>query len=279
MRPVSIPDHIKRFEFLRTHNKSDVVTLIQENYRKLQKSSPTVSVVIPAYNEEDNILYTLASLASNTTKRSVEIIVVNNNSTDRTEELVKASGVTCITEVKKGITAARTAGLMAAKGMYVLNADADAIYPSNWIEEMVHPLDCNENIAATYGRFSFIPVGTTPRFAYFFYEYMADMQRYLNKYFREEALNVYGFNSGFRRREGIAVDCYQHPPGSNEDGYLALKLRNQGFGRLHYVTNLKALVWTADRRIEMDGGLFKGTGKRLKKLLFPPKEIIVRADL
>jgi len=277
MRPVAIPEYIK--DFLALESAPAAIKFIHNHYIKFYRGNPEVSVVIPAYNEEKNILQTLASLAANITSRSAEIIVVNNNSTDNTEALVTATGITCVTEIKKGITAARNAGLQIAKGTYILNADADAIYPADWIEQMIKPLATNEKIAITYGRFSFIPVSSTPRTIYFFYEYSADIIRYINKYFREEAVNVYGFNSGFRREQGASVEGFNHPPGSNEDGWLALKLRNKGFGKLHYVTNKKALVWTTDRRIEMDGGLVKGITKRIGKLFFLSKEVVVRADL
>ena len=57
------------------------------------------------------------------------------------------------------------------------------------------------------------------------------------------------------------------PPGTNEDGWLALKLRKKGYGKLFYITNINALVWTTDRRIQIDGGLLKGTFKRLKRMI------------
>jgi glycosyltransferase involved in cell wall biosynthesis len=196
----------------------------------------------------------------------VEVIVVNNNSRDRTRELVLAAGAICIDESKQGITHARNAGLAAARGKYILNADADTIYPPEWIERMVSPLD-RPDITAVYGRFSFIPVGSTSRLSYFFYEYAADFMRWVNRRFREEAVNVYGFNSGFKRLEGLAVEGFNHPPGANEDGWLALKLRNKGFGKLYYVTNISALVWTTDRRIQIDGGLWKGFVKRIKRIV------------
>ena len=246
-------------------------TFIQQHYKALLKGAPEVSVVIPAYNEEKDILRTLHSLTANVTARSVEIIVVNNNSKDNTEALVRAAGVTCVNETTQGITAARNAGLATAKGKYILNADADTLYPKDWIEQMVAPLD-NDKVAITYGRFSFIPTGVTSRFTYFFYEYVADMLRRFNKTFREEAVNVYGFNSCYRREQGIAVEGYNHPKGANEDGWLALKLRDKGFGKLHYVTNIKALVWTTDRRIQLDGGLLKGIIKRVKRVVFGKAE-------
>ncbi|MCW3123430.1 MAG: glycosyltransferase family 2 protein [Flavipsychrobacter sp.] len=278
MRPVVIPAPIKLLWEADNATNEANTSLIRKHYATLLKGTSDVSVVIPAYNEEKNILRTLLSLSSNRTKWSVEIIVVNNNSKDNTEALVKATGVTCITEVKQGITAARNAGLAVAKGKYVLNADADSIYPPDWIELMIAPLATGD-ACITYGRFAFIPTGVTSRTSYYFYEQMADSVRWVNKRFREEAVNVYGFNSGFRRTEGLEVEGFNHPPGANEDGWLAVKLREKGFGKLHCVTDINAMVWTADRRIEMDGGLWKALFMRAKRILFPPKEVVIRKDL
>lgn len=266
MRPISIPPYINQ---LYTTNPREIATtaLIRERYSKLSLNEPVVSIVMPAYNEEANILQTLLSLSNNITQWSVEIIVVNNNSKDKTEEMVIAAGIPCIKELNQGITNARNAGLAVAKGKYILNADADTIYPKDWIEEMVKPLAENEKVCSVYGRFSFIPIGDTGRFTYFFYEYFADLMRWMNKLFRDEAMNAYGFNSGFRREQGLSVEGFNHPPGTNEDGWLALKLREKGYGKLYYVTNINALVWTTDRRIQIDGGLLKGTIKRLKRMI------------
>ncbi len=266
MRPIAIPKYIEQLYHL---NPSDntVINNINTLYKSLQNNDPLISIVIPAFNEEENILQTLKALCNNKTKWPFEIIVVNNNSNDRTEELVNSTGIKCILETKQGITIARNTGLANAKGTYILNADADTIYPIDWIEQMASPLISNNNIAAVYGRFSFIPIGNTGRFAYFFYEYLADFMRWINKTFRDEAMNAYGFNSGFRKEQGLAVDGFNHPPGTNEDGWMALKLREKGFGKLYYVTNITALVWTTDRRIQIDGGILKGTIKRIKRMV------------
>jgi len=265
MRPLIIPKYINSYLNGSYHSK-DALADVNKAYSNLLKGKPEVSIVMPAYNEEENIVPTLASLCNNTTSRSVEIIVVNNNSKDNTENLVKACGVTCILETTQGITPARNAGLAHATGKFILNADADTIYPKDWIEEMIKPLANNADVAITYGRFSFIPVGSTGRYTYFFYEYFSDLSKLYNKHFKTEAVNVYGFNSGFRREQGLQVDGFNHPPGSNEDGYLALKLNKKGFGKLFRVTSPKAIVWTTDRRIHIDGGLRKGLAKRIKRI-------------
>jgi len=266
MRPIAIPPYIRQLYDLNPFDE-EVINKVNLLYKGLQNDHPLISIVIPAYNEEENIPQTLLSLCNNKTKWPFEIVVVNNNSIDKTEELVISSGIKCILETKQGITIARNTGLANAKGQYILNADADTIYPMDWIEQMAGPLINDNSIAAVYGRFSFIPIGKTGRFVYFFYEYMADFMRWINKTFRDEAMNAYGFNSGFRKEQGLSVDGFNHPPGTNEDGWMALKLREKGYGKLHYVTNISALVWTTDRRIQIDGGLWKGTIKRVKRMI------------
>ena len=170
MRPIAIPPYISSKYYL-TDSPEKTCDDIKLAYQQLQKGPIQVSVVIPAYNEENNILRTLSSLASNQSKWSVEIIVVNNNSKDRTKELVEAAGVTCILETVQRISAARNAGLSAANGKYILTADADTIYPENWIDLMIAPMEAQSGIAICYGRFAHIPTANTPRLVYFFYEY------------------------------------------------------------------------------------------------------------
>ena len=265
MRPISIPQSVKKYLGDQTSQQAlcDAAAL---GCKRLLKGTPEVSIVIPAYNEEFTIAATLASLAENITSRSVEIVVVDNNSADRTAEIAMKCGARCVPQPLQGITHARNMGLSLAKGKYIMNADADTIYPKDWIELMVKPLDSSE-VSLTYGRFSFIPTAGTGRFVYFFYEMIADFSRWLNRNFHEEGVNVYGFNSAFRREQGLSVDSFNHPSHTNEDGWLAMKLRNAGYGKLNYVHHPKARVWTTDRRIQIDGGLLKGSWKRIKRII------------
>ncbi len=85
MRSIGIPTHIKQLMDPVANTNASRTAFIKEHYRKLLHGAPEVSVVIPAYNEEKDILQTLHALTANVTARSVEIIVVNNNSKDNTE--------------------------------------------------------------------------------------------------------------------------------------------------------------------------------------------------
>ena len=93
-----------------------------------------VSVVVPAYNEENTIASCLDCLQKQT-RLPDEIIVVDNNSTDNTTDIVsKYSDVTLVCEPKQGRGAARKKGFEVATGDIILSTDADACVPSNWIE-------------------------------------------------------------------------------------------------------------------------------------------------
>lgn len=266
MRPLAIPKSIT--ELNKTKKVLEIeISSIKEKFGNLNKGCPLISVIIPAFNEEENLLKTLYSLSLSTSSYDIEVIVVNNNSSDLTEQYALNAGVICVNEVKQGITNARNAGLKVARGKYILNADADTIYPASWIDDMINPLIADDSICLTYGKFSFIPIGGTPRGVYFFYEYIADLNRRIIRLFREEALNVYGFNSACRHAQIVAVSGFDHPEGINEDGWLAMKLREKGFGKLHWVTYNRSIVWTTDRRIHLDGGFFVATVDRLKKYM------------
>lgn len=112
-------------------------------------SNFTVSVVIPVYNEEKHIEKCLESLMLQTVKPN-EIIVVNNNSTDKTVETVKKFKVILINEEKKGITPARNAGFNKAKSDIIARTDGDTRLPPYWIAKIKENLE-NSDILAVSG--------------------------------------------------------------------------------------------------------------------------------
>ncbi len=107
---------------------------------------PKVSIVIPAYNEEKYIGRTLFSLLKSEQKTDIsyEVILVDNNSTDKTVEVAKKfqSGVDLrlIHERRQGRGVARARGFKEARGEIILSADADTIFYSGWIETLTKEL-------------------------------------------------------------------------------------------------------------------------------------------
>lgn len=90
------------------------------------RTTPVLSIVIPAFNEQKYLPSTLIALnrAIRHVAVEVEIIVVDNQSTDRTAEIA-ATSATVIQETKPNIGAARNRGARATSGEYILFIDAD----------------------------------------------------------------------------------------------------------------------------------------------------------
>ncbi|MEV6241273.1 bifunctional polysaccharide deacetylase/glycosyltransferase family 2 protein [Lentzea sp. NPDC051838] len=104
--------------------------------------APPVSVVIPAYNEAVNIAATVRSIAANNHCADVEVIVVDDGSTDgtadRAEEL-GLPGVTVIRQANQGKPAALNTGVRAAKYDVLVLLDGDTIFEPDTIGELVQP--------------------------------------------------------------------------------------------------------------------------------------------
>ncbi len=97
-----------------------------------------VSVVIPAHNEEKYIRKCLEALLHQTVK-PYEIIVVDNNCTDKTAKTVETfPSVTLLHEHRQGIVPARDRGFDYATGDIIARCDADTIVYSDWIEKIQH---------------------------------------------------------------------------------------------------------------------------------------------
>ncbi|MFT3904321.1 MAG: glycosyltransferase family 2 protein [Niabella sp.] len=245
----------------------DNVETIKEKINILNsQQGPVVSVIVPAYNEEKNILRTIASLSETLTTKRVEIMVVDNNSKDKTKEYIMKTGAKYYFEPEPGVDKARNRGLANASGTYVLNADADTIYSPYWVDLMINPLIKDESIACTHGKFSFIPDAGHSRAKLYMYELIGDIFKKINGAMKDKAMYVYGCSSGYRREQGLAVDGYSHPPGYNEDGYLGLKLRKE-YGRLKQITKGKSLAWTSNRKFVDDKTLLSRMFIKLKYFL------------
>ena len=87
----------------------------------------TFSVIVPVYNGEKYIRETLDSIIRTTANFESEIIVVNDGSTDRTEEILKSYGgiISLINQDNKGEASAVNSGILASKGEFGLIVSAD----------------------------------------------------------------------------------------------------------------------------------------------------------
>jgi len=94
----------------------------------------TVSVVIPCYNEEEGIRYVIGKMPEFVD----EVVVVDNNCTDRTAEVARELGAVVVFEGRKGYGRAYRTGIPAAKSDIVVTMDGDGTYP---VEEIQPTLD------------------------------------------------------------------------------------------------------------------------------------------
>lgn len=102
-----------------------------------------VSVVIPLYNKEQDIKYTLNSVI-NQSFRDFEIVVVNDGSTDDSLQIVKSLGDTRINIISKeneGVSSARNRGIKEAKYKWVALLDGDDIWEINHLEALLQAID------------------------------------------------------------------------------------------------------------------------------------------
>lgn len=97
---------------------------------------PTISVVIPLYNKEQEIEQTIRSVLAQT-RQPEEILVVNDGSTDRSAEIVRAIAsplVRLITQANAGVSAARNRGIAEARSQYIALLDGDDQWEAGFLE-------------------------------------------------------------------------------------------------------------------------------------------------
>ena len=104
----------------------------------MESAYPLVSVIIPVYNSGDYLEACLTSVVSQTYQH-VEIISVNDGSTDRSPEIMesfasKDKRIITLSQPNRGVSAARNAGLRVAKGEYVLFVDSDDTIRNDTVE-------------------------------------------------------------------------------------------------------------------------------------------------
>lgn len=112
-----------------------------------------LSLIIPAYNEEEHLQACLDSIAAQTVA-PFEVLVVDNNSRDKTAQLAATYPFVRVIKAKKqGIVYARNAGFDAAKGDILGRIDSDSILPTDWVESIMnfYARSKNHNVAFTGG--------------------------------------------------------------------------------------------------------------------------------
>jgi len=114
---------------------------------------PKASVVIPAYNAQHTIVHAIQAALTQTYPGDIEIIVVDDGSTDRTAEIVQSfREVKYIRQDNAGPAAARNKGASVGSGQFIFFTDSDCIPHRNWIDKMMKCFT-DDNIGVVCGSY------------------------------------------------------------------------------------------------------------------------------
>ena len=160
-----------------------------------------ISVIIPTFNEEENIAQCLVSLShQNIPRADYEIIVVDGGSKDATCEIAKKYADQVFTQTSKKVGGARNDGVKAAKGDIVATTDADCILPPHWVKTLAEDFK-DPAIVQIYGpvypieegignHFSLLLANTFARIGYYSKTFYYTLG--CNTAFRKDAFNKAG---------------------------------------------------------------------------------------
>ncbi|MGB9598505.1 MAG: glycosyltransferase, partial [Minisyncoccales bacterium] len=117
-----------------------------------------ISVVIPAYNEERNIGQCLAALKKQDfPSKNYEIIVVDNNSTDKTAQIARKMRAKVVFEKTQGYVFALRRGCSQAKGEIIAITDADTLVSKDWLKKIYQAYQKNPQVVCLGGRAIYKP--------------------------------------------------------------------------------------------------------------------------
>lgn len=117
---------------------------------------PLISVVIPCYNQGEYLKEAVDSVLSSTYE-SIEIIIVNDGSTEDVEFLktFSAPKTKVIHQENQGLSMARNNGIAVSKGKYILPLDTDDKIHSTYLEKAVNILESDSKIGIVYSEAEF----------------------------------------------------------------------------------------------------------------------------
>ena len=237
-----------------------------------QSAEPLISVVVIAYNEEKRLAACLWSLSELQTKYPVEILGVNNNSKDRTEEVYQRLGLPYFNETKQSPGFARQCGLEHAKGEYHFCIDADTFYPPQYVDLMMARLERPE-VSCVSSFWSFFPDEQHSALGLFFFELIRDTFLWMQHFKRPELCvrgMVFAFKTDLARQVKIRTDIRR-----GEDGSLALSLKP--FGKIAFLYNRKARPVTGYGTLN-EGNLLQSLWYRIRVQMKGISRIFYKTD-
>jgi cellulose synthase/poly-beta-1,6-N-acetylglucosamine synthase-like glycosyltransferase len=224
-----------------------------------------LSFVIPAYNEADYIESCLEAIIAQkheleeqkkVSPGDIEIVVVNNASTDSTEDVVKKyKEVTLVNESKKGIVYARRAGFMKATGNLIANIDADTRISPDWIKKVLSEFSKDSKLVGLSGPFIYYDAPFKVRFFTRVFNYIGFFFYVIIRFVLHVGSILQGGNFVVRRDAIEKIGGYDTSISFyGEDTDVARRLSK--IGHVKFTFNLPA--FSSGRRLAKEGGITTG---------------------
>lgn len=193
-----------------------------------------ISIIIPAHNAARTIMACFTALQQQTAvPESLEILIIDDGSTDETRQLAEAAGATVIHQPRSGPAAARNCGIRAAQGDIVCFTDADCVPAPNWVAEITTPLRQNPEISACKGAYCTQQREILARFVQLEYE---------DKYDRLRAFPFITFmdfySAACRRQVLLENQGFDERFPNSEDRELSYRLAARGYQMVFQPTAL-----------------------------------------
>ncbi len=183
-----------------------------------------ISVVIPALNEEKFLADCLESLKNQDYRGGYEVVVADNGSTDNTSEIARNFGICLVHCEKRGVGHARQTGAEAARGDIIVQADADTIYPPDWLTKIAHQFAAHPEAVAIAGRFLY---KDPPSWAWLEYFLRHNCNR-ITRFLFGRPLLISGATFAFRRQAFSAVNGYKDLSYSADQQGISARLTRVG---------------------------------------------------
>ena len=169
------------------------------------KGLPFVSVVIPAYNEENYLLSCLESIRKQDYAGEYEVIVVDNASTDNTAKIALNWGAKVVDESKRSPACARQKGAEVATGELIAFIDADTQAPAYWLSTFVSRFVREPETVAITGPYAYCDAGRFTKITSYISNFFSIITDQLFRKVLNKGGAIWGCNFAVRRSALLEV--------------------------------------------------------------------------
>ncbi len=187
--------------------------------------NPNVTIVIPAYNSEKTLGFAIsACLKQDYPASLIEIIVVDDGSTDTTKDIAMSFGVKYIHQVNSGPATARNNGYKNASGEIVAYLDSDCVPQKYWVSKMIRQYT-SESVVCVGSRYGIANRNSLVACCIYF-EFLVRYKR-MPRHPKFLGSHGYSFRRSFLEEMGGYSEEYKMA--SHEDNELAYRIVAKGY--------------------------------------------------